>query len=345
MIISAFRQGAARVQQSKRMVIFAWLVNVTLTLAVALPMLSQLENYVKGTVLEERLVQSVDPNWFQTFLRDQDSNPLARFFNYSIFGVAPFLDHYEAYLAGIAIKNIARFLIDLIFSFSVSAQYLHILSLLAFAYLLSSTFLAGGFVGIYAKSYRASFPEFLAEGGKYFGRFFRLSLLSLIVYYLLFILLFDWWGGAIPGWTANEPSEMTPFIYYMIKNVVVILLLGFVTLCFDYAKVRMVVDDRVSALFAVGAAVTFAVKHFWSTSGLYLLLSLVGVLCIGIYGFVERQIPQTGYWTILFVFFLQQLYMLARFWVKASFYASQTDLYQKLAMTDHRFANPVTPAM
>lgn len=344
MIISALRQGVAKVNQSKRMVLFAWLVNVTLTLTVALPMLSQLDTALKGTVLEERLLEKVEPNWFQTFQRDQEANPLARFFDYSMFGIAPFLNHYEAYLAGIFVKNVARFLMDLFFSFSVSAQYLNILSILAFAYLLSSTFLAGGFVGIYAKTYRVTFPEFLMEGAKYFGRFFRLSLLSLIVYYLLFNFLVDWWTGSIPRWTAEEPSEMTPFIYYMIKNVVVILIVGFITICFDYAKIRMVVDDRISALFAVAAAVKFAARHVWKVSGVYLGLNLVGVLFVAVYGFLERQIPQTGYWTILLVFLFQQIYMLSRFWLKASFYATQTDLYQKLAMADHRFAEPSLPS-
>ena len=345
MIISALRQGVARVNQSKRMIFFAWLVNVTLTLTVALPLLSQLDTYVKGTVLEERIVQRIEPNWFQTFQRDQETNPLARFFDYSMFGIAPFLNHYEAYLGGDFVKNVARFLMDLFFSFSVSTQYLNIISLLAFAYLLSSTFLAGGFVGIYAKTYRVTFPEFLIEGAKYFGRFFRLCLLSLIVYYLLFNFLFDWWTGSIPSWTAEEPTEMTPFIHYMIKNVVVILVLGLIALCFDYAKIRMVVDDRVSALFAVGAAVKFVTGHFWSVSGLYVILSLVGVVLVAVYGLVERQISQTGYWTILFVFMFQQLYMLSRFWLKASFYASQTDLYQKLAIVDHRFDEPSLRAM
>ena len=142
MIIAAFRQGVARVQQSKRIVFFAWLVNVTLTLSFALPFLSQLDTYIKGTVHEERLVDRIDPNWFQTFLRDQEDNPLARTFDYSIFGLAPFLSQYEMYLGGVIIKNIARFFWDLIFTFHVSTQYVNILLVLAFVYVLTSTFLS-----------------------------------------------------------------------------------------------------------------------------------------------------------------------------------------------------------
>lgn len=332
MIVSALRQGITNVHQTKRMIVFAWLVNLLLSLTVALPMLSQIDAYVKGTVHEERLLEEIDPNWFQTFLRDQENNPLVRFFDYSMFGAAPFLHHYETTVGGVMVKNVARFLIDLIFSFSVSTQYLNILTILALVSVLFSTYLAGAFIGTYAKSYRVTFSEFLMEGGKYFGKFFRLSLLSLILYYLLFVLLFDRWTGAIPRWTAGEPSEMTPFLHYLVKNTVVLLVLGFITLCFDYAKVRMVVDDRISALFAAGAGIKFVFQHFRRTMGLSILLSLVGLVFIFLFTLLEGQIPQTGYWTILLVFLLQQLYMLTRFWLRATFYASQTDLYQKLAL-------------
>lgn len=336
----AIRIGWKQVNQTKRMVVFAWLVNVTLTLIVAIPLLLQLNNYIRNGVMEEQLLERIDSNWFQTFRVENQSSDLVRYFDYSMFGYAPFMTHYESYLAGSVVKNIGNFFFDLIFKWRLGLEYLSIMILLGFAYVLTSTFLSAGFIGTYAKSYRLSFQEFLVEGAKYFGKFFRLALLSLIVYLLLFEIIFDWWTQSISSWTADESSEMVPFVHYMIKNGVAVLVLGFVALCFDYAKIRMVVDDRISALFAAWAGAQFVVKNFFSTTGLYILLSLIGIVFIVLYALVEGAIDQTGYWTIVLVFLLQQIYLLARLCLKATFYAAQTQLYQAQASLDHQIDTP-----
>ncbi|MEX1140160.1 MAG: hypothetical protein WEB33_07285 [Bacteroidota bacterium] len=335
-IFQALRIGIRQVNQTRRMIVFAWLVNVTLSLTIAVPFLSQVESAVRGTVMEERLLEQMDSNWFQSFRLDNQSNPIVLPFDYTIFGYAPFLLHYESVLSGTMIKNIGNFFLDLIFRWRVGFEYLGPLTILAFVYLLASTFLAGAFVGTYAKSYRMSFQEFLTEGGKYFGKFFRISLFSLFVYLLLFDVVFDFWREWIRQATANDPSEMTPFTHYMIKNAVVVLAIGFLTMCFDYAKVRMVVDDRFSALFAVWAGVKFVVKNFWSAAGLFLSLSVLGVVFMALYAFFQGTFPVSGYWSILALFVLQQLYVGIRLWLKAAFYASETQLYQSLMQTDHR---------
>jgi hypothetical protein len=318
------------------MVVFAWLLNVTLSLTIAIPFLSQVESSVGGTVLEERLLEQTDSNWFQSFRLDQQSNPVVRPFDYTIFGYAPFLVHYEVAFAGTMIKNVGNFFIDLLFRWRVGLEYLGPLTILAFVYLLSSTFLAGAFVGTYSRNYRVSFQEFLMEGAKFFGKYFRISLIALLVYLVLFDQLYDYWGEWILLTTANDPSEMTPFVHYMIRNAVVILVVGFLTMCFDYAKVRMVVDDRFSALFAVWAGLKFVIGNFWSTAGLFLLLSTFGLALIASYAFLQGTVHVSGYWSILLLFVLQQLYIALRLWLKAAFYASETQLYRTLAQIDHR---------
>lgn len=335
-IFQALRIGVQQVNQTRRMVLFAWLVNITLSLTIAVPFLLQVDTSVRGTILEERILEQTDANWFLSFRLDNQSNPIVQPFDHTIFGYAPFLVHYESAFAGNMIRNVGNFLIDLIFQWRVGLEYLGPLTILGFVYLLTSTFLSGAFIGTYSKSYRMSFQEFLMEGGKYFGKYFRISLISLIIYLLLFNLVFDFWRDWIQQTTANDASEMTPFIHYMIRNAVIVFVLGFLTMCFDYAKIRMVVDDRFSALFAVWAGLKFVIGNFWSTAGLFLLLSIGGLVFIALYAFLQGTIHVTGYWTILMLFVIQQLYIGFRLWLKACFYASETQLYQALAQTDHR---------
>jgi hypothetical protein len=333
MIFQALQEGVAKVMRTKRMVFFAWAVNVALALVLALPLVHQLDAYIGGTLREEELLRELNANWYQTWQIDMQASELTRHVDYTILGYAPFLNHTEAVLSGTVIKAVGKFFHALILQFSWTTP--DILVGLTVLYVLLSTFLAGAFLGTYAKEYRQSFTEFLMEGAKHFGRLFRLSLLSLLIYYLLFLWLFDWATARIPDWTANSPSELTPFIFYLVKNALVLLALSVVTLCFDYAKIRIVAEDRISALIAFVAGTRFAMKNFRRTFGLYLLLALLGLGLMALYAVLERQIVQQSFSGIVLAFVVGQLFMLSRFWLKASFYASQMVLFRK-AVQPHR---------
>lgn len=331
MVFQSLKQGFSKVNTTKRMVFFAWVINVAMALVLALPLLGQLNAYIRETLREDELLREFNrnwANWYQTWQIDMQASEITRYVDYSILGYAPFLNHTEAVLGGTVVKAVGNFFYALIVQFSLTTPDL--LVGLTVLYVLISTFLAGAFIGTYAKEYRLSFTEFLMEGAKHFGRLFRLSLLSLIIYYLLFLWLFDWAGNRIPVWTANSPSEMIPFIFYLVKNVLVLFLLSVVTLCFDYAKIRIVVEDRISALIALVAGSRFALKNFRGTYTLYLVLTLVGLVLIVVYAFLQTQLAQETYVSILLAFALGQLYLMTRMWLKASFYASQTSLYQQL---------------
>jgi hypothetical protein len=70
------------------------------------------------------------------------------------------------------------------------------------------------------------------------------------------------------------------------------------------------------------------VGSFSQTYGLYLLLSALGGALIAIYALLEAQIAQDAFWPLVIVFLIQQAYMIARMWLKACFYSSQTHLYR-----------------
>lgn len=331
MVFQSLKLGFSKVHSTKRMVFFAWVANVAMALVLALPLLGQLDAYIGGTLREEELLREFNANWanwHQTWQIDMQASELTRYVDYSILGYAPFLNHTEAVLGGTVVKAVGDFFYALILRFSFTTPDL--LAGFTFLYVLLSTFLSGAFIGTYAKDYRLSFTEFLTEGARHFGRLFRLSLLSLVIYYLLFLWLFDWAGNRIPVWTANSPSEMAPFVYYLVKNVLVLFVLSVVTLCFDYAKIRVVVEDRISAFIAFVAGARFALQNFRKTYALYIVLTLVGLVFIVAYAFLREQVAQETYASILLAFALGQVYLMARMWLKASFYASQTSLYQKL---------------
>ncbi|MEK6754942.1 MAG: hypothetical protein AABZ02_02200 [Bacteroidota bacterium] len=333
-IISSFKQGLRQVSHTKRMVLFAWFVNVLFALVLALPFLNTLDGYLRGTVMDERLLHQVDPAWGETFRMDFEKSELVRGVDNTIFGYAPFFSHLEMTLNGAFVKSIGDFLSGLIFRLQIASGYTSIIILLGLLYVGATSFLAGGFISIYSKDHRPTFTEFVADGGKYFGKFFRLALVALLVYYLFFTLLVDWVNRGIPRWTEGAPSEETAFLYYMVKGIVVLFLLSVITMIFDYARIRIVVDVRTSAVFAFFAGARFTLVYFLRAYGLYVLLCAVGVVLIVLYALLEAQVPQDSYWPLVIVFLLQQVYMIARMWLKAGFYACQTHFYREEAKSE-----------
>ena len=334
-ILSALKQGITKVSRTKRMVFFAWFINVVVTMPLALPVLNQLDGYLRTTVMDEKIAQKMDAAWANSYRADMENSEFLGALNYSIFGYAPFVNHLDMQMNGTFIRTLGGFLYDFFFRWQINKASTSLLFLLSLLYVCINSFLAGAFIAVYSKEYPFSFTEFLSEGARYFGKFFRITLVALLVYFLFFSLIVDWMNSSIARWTQAEASETVPYAYYMTRNVVVLFFFSFLSMIFDYARVRMVVDDRTSSLAATAAGTKFAVTNARFTYGLYLLLCFLGFVLIALYAIIEKVTPQESYWPLLFLFVLQQCYMLARFGLKAAFYACQTGMYQTISFERH----------
>jgi hypothetical protein len=334
-IISAFKLGLSRVSRTKRLVFFAWFVNVVIAMPLTLPVLTQLDGYLRNTVTDEQILHRMDASWAETYWADMENSEFVRALDYTAFSYAPFVNNLEMQMNGSFIKTLGEFLYDFFFRWEINKDSTSLLFLLSLLYVCVNSFLSGAFIGVYSKEYPFSFTDFLSEGARYFGKFFRITLVVLLVYFLFFNLVVDWMNNSIARWTQAEASETVPYAYYMIRNVFVLLFFSFLSMIFDYVRVRMVVDDRTSSLAATAAGTKFAVTNARSTYGLYLLLCLIGFFLIALYAIIEKVIPQESYWPLLFLFVLQQCYMLARFGLKAAFYACQTGMYQTVSFEQH----------
>ena len=343
-IISALKHGFTRVSHTKRMVFFAWFVNVVITLPLVLPVLSQLDGYLRNTVMDEKVLQRMDATWADSYQADMENSEFLRALDHSVFGYAPFVVHLEMQMNGTFIKTLGDFLYDFFFRWEINRTSTSLLFLLSLLYVCVNSFLSGAFIGVYSKEYPFSFTEFLTEGARYFGKFFRIALVALFVYFLFFNLVVGWINNGIARWTQAEASETVPYAYYMIRNVVVLFFFSLLSMIFDYARVRMVVDDRTSSLAATAAGTKFAVMNVRSTYGLYLLLCMIGFALVALYALIEKVIPQESYWPLLFLFVLQQCYVFARLWLKAGFYACQTKLYQTISFERHIKNAGVSPS-
>jgi hypothetical protein len=112
------------------------------------------------------------------------------------------------------------------------------------------------------------------------------------------------------------------------------LVLAGCNLVFDYAQVRAVVEDRRSMMGALRAALSFVRRNWIAALGLY---GVNWILMAGVTAAYVALGPGTGFrfgpdtpvaWTILLWIAINQLYVVARLWVRLVFWASATTLFQ-----------------
>ncbi len=195
-------------------------------------------------------------------------------------------------------------------------------------YLAAWAFLLGGILDRLARQRRISSVGFFAACGVYFWRFTRLSLLIVGTYWFLFsiihpLLFQDLYSALTLNSTVERDAAIVQFSLYIIFGI----LLVTVTLVFDYAKIRAVVEDRRSMLGAVFASVRFVRRRLVAAIHLYLLNALAFLMIIFLYSLVAPNANTSGI-IVWLGFAISQVYIAARIFAKLTLYASQTSYFQ-----------------
>ena len=186
------------------------------------------------------------------------------------------------------------------------------------AWLVLASFLSGGIIDRYARQRPTRAFGFFGACGVHFWRFLRLGALALAVYAALFGLFHPFAiaplleGGGLPA-GAGYLAFGAP--------------LAAAIVLFEYARIRIVVEDRRSALGAVVAAARFVLRHPWAVLGVFLLNAGAWLLLMLVYTALSAGAGESD--TPLWVLMLSgQGYLLGRHYLKLLVYASGTALFQ-----------------
>ncbi len=198
----------------------------------------------------------------------------------------------------------------------------------ALLFILISVFLNGGIIGRLAAGEKTTLQGFFADCGKYFGRFFRVFLLSFPVYVLIFGGLVKLVSAPFKFWAKNAAGEMPVIVASNLRFLMTILLLSIVQMYFDYVKIHLVVRDGRKVLAAAGAALSFIGRKFFKAWGLYLLVGLLFIVATAVFIAVTNVLREREWRLWLLGFILAQAYILARIWTKVLFFAAELDLYR-----------------
>ena len=189
-------------------------------------------------------------------------------------------------------------------------------------------FLLGGALQVFATG-RPYAMEFFAGCGRNFWRIVRLALFSLLFYAAAVALHagLDAAGNKLWG----EGNEATPLVHWSwFTYGVLAMTLGVCSLAFDYAAIRLVTGDSLQAVRAYLGSFRVIWRAPGRTLGLYVMLWLIALLCLGAYTGISQVLPQTSMALVFLLFLVRQGAVLARAWTRLLFYSSQCAMYADL---------------
>ena len=195
------------------------------------------------------------------------------------------------------------------------------------AHIVVSIFLLGGVLDRLARDRRTGSYGFFAACGTFFFRLLRLGVFAGSIYWLLFTTVHGWLFDRVYGeLTRDVTVEQTAFAYRLVLYLVFGAIVVAFNIWFDYAKIRMVVEDRRSAIGALTSALRFLARNPASVIALYSVNLLIFLVVIAIYALVAPG--AAGGLAAWIGFLVAQLYIALRVAVRLLFAASQISLFQ-----------------
>ena len=184
-------------------------------------------------------------------------------------------------------------------------------------------FLNGGIIGrIAAPEEKVTLRDFFGDCGRYFGRFFRVFLLSLVGYFLVLGILGRFVSIPFRVWSKGASTQWTTLISSSLRLLVFLLLFSIVKMFFDYVKVALVADDSRKAVRATVRNFGFLGKRFFKAWAIFLIVGLLFVFSTLVYLAVAKALPKAGLGPIV-LFLWQQAYFLVRLWTGVLFFATE----------------------
>lgn len=207
---------------------------------------------------------------------------------------------------------------------------------LLIVYFFVSIFLLGGILFSLIQSEKLSSVEdkkegfvsmFFQGGGKFYGRFFRLCIYSLILW-IAFIIIIFLLNIVRRALTSNGENERLSFYLILIQIGIGLFLLNLIRMILDYSRIKIAAEDSRKVFRSFFLAIKFVFKNLGKTLVLYYLLALTGVLLFCVYWALKSLIPVYSLIPILIGFVIGQIFIASRGWVKIAFQAGQLKFYK-----------------
>ena len=303
-MIKALSEGWRLLTYHKKAIFFLYLANLVVAVFLLVPFMEIFDRSLGAGLYREQMVSSLDYDWY-TLFRDRVTGFASTFAPW-VMGAGPFAKNLETMLDG----ELAEFPWEIL---SLGGLYVFL-----------QTFLLAAAVGSFALDPKGtSTREFFRNGATFFGRFFRLSVLALLTFWLIDSWIIGPLTSLVDGIVEGALTDREAFYWNFSRYLLLLVIFMVVNMLFDYAKIKAAVEDRTSMVLSLFSGISFCKRYFLPAFSLYLVIAAVGVVGVLVYTGVEHLLPQQTWIPILLAIFWQQLYVIARLTIKLFFYTSQ----------------------
>jgi hypothetical protein len=206
-----------------------------------------------------------------------------------------------------------------------------IIVVLAFLYFWLSVFLTGGILSLLLSGMSAAgdppvrsrfAPAFFQGAGRYFGRFLRLEFYSLL-FWAVFLLFQMTFSAAAKPLTADGTNEKMLYYLFWVRAGLSLVLIFFIRMILDYARIMIARADTGRVWRSLWEAARFVCWRLPATLALYYSLLITGLAIFLVYWGICSRFSAGSPATIGLAFFLGQLFVLSRGWLRIAFLAAQ----------------------
>ena len=318
--MGAFLEGWRRVLRAPGLSASIVAATFLFALPLALVVSRAIEQHLGASVEAERALEGWHAGWAAEF--GAGAQGLARTFTHEILGFGGTLATLSGLLDRVALAPP--------------------LAAAVVAYLALWVFLTGGILDRLARGRSLGAAAFFAACGGYFWRMLRVAVLAGGAYYAAFAWLHPvLFSNLFNSLTRESTEERDVVAVRAAMYVVFLLVLLAIGVVADFAKVRLVVEDRRSALGAFAASLRFIRRRFVRTLALY----AVNLVALAIILRLWLQVAPEASAATWLVLLTGQLYLLARIWARLAFVASEAVFFQgELAHAQYTAApDPIWP--
>ncbi|HRI47648.1 MAG TPA: hypothetical protein PK559_11135 [Ignavibacteriaceae bacterium] len=197
-------------------------------------------------------------------------------------------------------------------------------------YLFIQQFYTGGLLAVFINKKKNHHVDFFYGGVKYFIRFTKIALMSMVLYFVAFSinsLMHD----LIVMFIIPTGSELLLFFNQLGRYLIFLLIISVINIVSDYSKVASAVNDSTKAFYSIIVGLRFVKKNFFRV--LIMFLIVASFVAIGglVYNIVESFVPKTPIYMLIVTFIIQQMLIILRFLIRMIFYSTELILFNDLS--------------
>lgn len=196
--------------------------------------------------------------------------------------------------------------------------WLPLFAMIGAAFVLLTTWLSGGLLAVL----RDPGDSFFAGCARWFPPFLRLFLFAVIGYGIAFGIRTGF--GALMTKLSADSMSGQPSAYGSMAGLVVFwAAVSLVNMTLDYSKIHMVAYGERKARRGIVSGIRFVFRNFRRCASVYLALTGYMLLMMAVYHVWSEVIGQASIGAVVVLFFVRQIYMFGRTWLRMVFLASQ----------------------